>query len=989
MVVSRYSRIYLLGIALLGIFLFLITAYLFTQALDGADSPGCRQVFMGPSYARIRAFDESHTKFASKYSLYLYREQGKDPLPDSGEATEFLDGIPVLFIPGNAGSYRQVRSIAAKSADLYFEENIGDKNYDFFAAEFNEDFTAFHGRTMLDQAEFLNDAIKYILYLYSSKENPPKSVLLLGHSMGGIVARVMLTLPNYVEGSVQTVVTLASPHAAAPLTTDSDILRIYSAIDRFWYEGYHVLEDSVQNRRLQNVSLISITGGLLDNTLPADYTSLGFLIPESHGFTVYTTGIKNVWTPIDHLAIVWCSQLRTQILQMLMEFADDSSPTKQKPLTERMKIVRKWLLTGFEDACAQDKDIRDPLLDGAFQLELEESQMTSIENKLIISGSSSSLIHTISLKDVKNLNVLSSSIQSWEEHNEDNSHSSVLFCKKYSEDQDLNQRVYDLREDKKSKLILNYLCVDAIGDVITIPNPSAQTLKETSHGGEKQPFSSLRYGKEDLDQYEYAFFFPGTTENLLVADALPCTSLVTKDSLLGLLFKGTTIEIPSNRPIITNVEIRGAWSSILVYSLHFNGHKGSDVLFAPFIRQWKSNPYETKWHVQLKEDISLSLHGIAPFAPFKSDFNTHGQRLNLELWSISEPNQEPLKLTLQVDIVLSLRLLVVRYRLAIIAFCVAITVNVLAIQVNSFSHSKSFPSFTSGLAELTSPKILGITFIVLSLLTPISRIPFVQQILDLVDPVVLQDRNEINLSLHADYRLNSYYLGLEETSLWIVGPLFYIIGIGIVSLTYWIINIVARSVRYVAYKFNTKKKTNEKKATEGSKKLNDRRRFVFFFVACLCISLYLPYQVGYVVCCIIQMVVVAKLSLNGNKSVFNYNVAFLMVMIWVLPINIPVLIVFAHNVSVDWTTPFSSHHNILALLPIMIIVGRHTNGNYLPKLERGSLAQKVFFGYTIYFTGYCFMYGIRHTFWIHHLFNLACCILFIVEVENEQTTSKS
>ena len=85
-----------------------------------------------------------------------------------------MKGVPVLFIPGNAGSYKQVRPIAAEGA-TYFHDvlrhdpaaiNAGVRNLDFFTVDFNEDITAFHGQTMLDQAEYLNEAIAYILSLY-------------------------------------------------------------------------------------------------------------------------------------------------------------------------------------------------------------------------------------------------------------------------------------------------------------------------------------------------------------------------------------------------------------------------------------------------------------------------------------------------------------------------------------------------------------------------------------------------------------------------------------------------------------------------------------------------------------------------------------------------------------------------------------------------------------------------------------------------------
>lgn len=42
------------------------------------DTKGCRMSFMRPSFAKLDDFDTEHTRFASKYSVYLYREGGVD-----------------------------------------------------------------------------------------------------------------------------------------------------------------------------------------------------------------------------------------------------------------------------------------------------------------------------------------------------------------------------------------------------------------------------------------------------------------------------------------------------------------------------------------------------------------------------------------------------------------------------------------------------------------------------------------------------------------------------------------------------------------------------------------------------------------------------------------------------------------------------------------------------------------------------------------------
>ncbi len=65
-----------LAVSLVGIgFLYAIANSVSTRQLD---PKGCRMSYMAPSYAKLNDFDTEHTRFATKYSLYLYREQGID-----------------------------------------------------------------------------------------------------------------------------------------------------------------------------------------------------------------------------------------------------------------------------------------------------------------------------------------------------------------------------------------------------------------------------------------------------------------------------------------------------------------------------------------------------------------------------------------------------------------------------------------------------------------------------------------------------------------------------------------------------------------------------------------------------------------------------------------------------------------------------------------------------------------------------------------------
>ena len=280
----------------------------------------------------------------------------------------------MIFIPGNAGSYKQVRPLGAEAAQ-YFHDNVqqdasairaGIRNLDFFSVDFNEDITAFHGQTLLDQAEYLNEAVAYILSLYHdprrSRRDPglpdPSSVILVGHSMGGIVARTMLVMPNYQSNSINTIITMSTPHARAPVSFDADIVRTYKRINDYWRQAYS--QKWANNNSLWHVTLISIAGGGLDTTVPSDYSSLSSLVPETHGFTVFTSTVPNVWTGSDHLSILWCNQFRKIIVRSLIEAVDVHRSSQTKPRAERMRIFKKWYLTGLEDVAEKTLPQKEP-----------------------------------------------------------------------------------------------------------------------------------------------------------------------------------------------------------------------------------------------------------------------------------------------------------------------------------------------------------------------------------------------------------------------------------------------------------------------------------------------------------------------------------------------------------------------------------------------------------------------------------------------------
>ena len=175
----------------------------------------------------------------------------------------------------------------------------------------------------------------------------PSSVMIVGHSMGGMVARTMVTMPNYQARSISTIITLSAPHARPPVSFDGDIVRTYKGVNTYWRKAHS--QQWAQDNPLWHITLISIAGGGLDTVVPSDYASIASIVPETHGFTVFTASMPNVWTGTDHLSITWCDQVRKSIVRALYEVTNVTTPSQTLSRAERMQAFRKWFLTGLED----------------------------------------------------------------------------------------------------------------------------------------------------------------------------------------------------------------------------------------------------------------------------------------------------------------------------------------------------------------------------------------------------------------------------------------------------------------------------------------------------------------------------------------------------------------------------------------------------------------------------------------------------------------
>ncbi|KAJ4933318.1 hypothetical protein JOQ06_030150 [Pogonophryne albipinna] len=217
-----------------------------------------------------------------------------------------LTGAPVLFLPGNAGSYKQARSLGSVALRKA-EDMEGGHHFNVFTVDFNEELVALYGGSLLRQTHFLHESIKAILRLYKHLKTPPQSVVLVGHSMGGVVARALFTLPRFNTNLVSLIITQASPHLAPVLALDPYLLDFYSAVRQKWVN---------QAKKLRNVTVLSVGGGYRD---------------------YQATAVPRTWVSTDHLSIVWCKELVLATVRALFDLIDPE--TRQFSVNPEKKMA--------------------------------------------------------------------------------------------------------------------------------------------------------------------------------------------------------------------------------------------------------------------------------------------------------------------------------------------------------------------------------------------------------------------------------------------------------------------------------------------------------------------------------------------------------------------------------------------------------------------------------------------------------------------------
>jgi hypothetical protein len=154
-------------------------------------------------------------------------------------------------------------------------------------------------------------------------------------------------------------------------------------------------------------------------------------------------------------------------------------------------------------------------------------------------------------------------------------------------------------------------------------------------------------------------------------------------------------------------------------------------------------------------------------------------------------------------------------------------------------------------------------------------------------------------------------------------------------------------------------------------------------VLLLLVATAVPYQFAYLVACLVQLMttvraqrIASELQSAANSNFYNYAHSIFILMLWVLPINLPTFVVWVHNLAVHWLTPFTSHHNVLAVMPFIVLVETLTRGKMIPRV--GSRLKHVTSVLLFCMAVYGAVYGVSYAYTLHYLANLLAFWLAIV-----------
>jgi len=392
------------------------------------------------------------TKLEAKYKLFMYSEYGFPYEADLRR--DFKDSMPVLFVPGNAGSYQQVRSLASTC----IRRQLGSLDafkFIFYTIDFQGQYSGISGQLVEEQINFVHQAVIRINTIHSDHTD---GVIVIGHSVGGFILKALLTKPDFNPSLVPLLISLASPLTRPYLNFDDVMKRIYDHTNDYWANSAD---------KIETVS-ISISGGRSDRLVPV-HSSLD----PNYDICITTNSISEVWLSTDHVCITWCRELMHKLAGLLSKVMDKRDT---KLISNKTMLVEKIvgdLTTRYDLGGTSAVQLHDSTKIIKPRSVLEFSEFYTFSRQQL---GDETIVLNLTSRDQAGVFI-------WLEHVQDLKRSGLFGCSKFTVDDknshascegrinlfDLVQQVPSARYEPKKKVMyasykdvpeLNYLVID-------------------------------------------------------------------------------------------------------------------------------------------------------------------------------------------------------------------------------------------------------------------------------------------------------------------------------------------------------------------------------------------------------------------------------------------------------------------------------------------------------------------------------------------------
>ncbi|KAI8927024.1 PGAP1-like protein-domain-containing protein [Entophlyctis helioformis] len=297
------------------------------------DPKGCDGNYIASHYVPMRNFScSARPALDARYTLLLHRDQ--DDAAKDDEVRTFAN-------------------VAQRMRDWKRDDGaFGIPFLDIYAIDTDEELCAFSEAALVNQAIYASEAIAYILSLYSSIPDGPRSVYVVGHSMGGFVARLIpvqaALMPDspFRKGSIEAILTLSSPHNHPPAPLSRGMANLYRTVNQQWRS----MAPSVAN-----ITIASVAGGRKDLILNSVLTELDGVVDPSRGVHTYSTALTGVWASTDHEGSVWCNQLLETVAEAIYDMRNPQLPYRTAPPETRMQTLHRYFNASLDRTIGEPK----------------------------------------------------------------------------------------------------------------------------------------------------------------------------------------------------------------------------------------------------------------------------------------------------------------------------------------------------------------------------------------------------------------------------------------------------------------------------------------------------------------------------------------------------------------------------------------------------------------------------------------------------------